>query len=311
VLDPTELFELIEDLPALDRPVLVHALDGFVDAGNASQLARAHLLSILESEVIATFDIDQLFDYRGRRPEMLFVTDHWERFTAPELKIHAVRDAVGTLFLLLTGSEPDVQWERFTAAVELIVQRLGVRMLIGLNAIPMGVPHTRPSTVIAHGSRPELVADYSNWLGTVQVPGSAGSLIEFRLGAAGLDSMGFAVNVPHYLAHLDYPAASLTLIECVAQAAGLVLPTESLQQAARESRIDLDTKVAASEQVTAVVRALELQYDEIVAGRSEGLVAEGARLPTADEIGAEFEQYLLQQQDNPGESGPTGDEPPA
>jgi len=311
VLDPAELFELIEELPELDRPVLVHVMDGFVDAGNAAQLARAHLLAILQSEVIATFDVDQLYDYRGRRPEMLFVSDHWERFSAPELKIHAVRDAAGTLFLLLAGAEPDVQWERFTAAVELIVQRLGVRMLIGLNAIPMGVPHTRPSTVIAHGNRPELVADYSNWLGTVQVPGSAGSLIEFRLGAAGLDSMGFAVNVPHYLAHLDYPAASLTLIECVAEATGLVLPTESLQQAARESRIDLDTKVAASEQVTAVVRALELQYDELVAGRSEGLVAEGARLPTADEIGAEFEQYLLQQQDNPGEPGATGDDPPA
>ncbi len=304
MLDPAELFELIEELAEPDRPVLVQALDGFVDAGNAAQLARAHLLGTLESQVIATFDIDQLFDYRGRRPEMLFVTDHWERFTAPELKIHAVRDAAGTLFLLLAGSEPDAQWERFTAAVQLIVQRLGVRMLIGLDAIPMGVPHTRPSTVIAHGSRPELVADYSNWLGTVQVPGSAGHLIEFRLGESGLDTMGFAVNVPHYLAHLDYPAAAVTLIDCVARAADLVLPTDSLQEAARESRIDLDTKVAASEQITAVVQALELQYDEIVAGRSRGLVADGARLPTADEIGAEFEQYLSQQGESPRDDEP-------
>jgi hypothetical protein len=75
-----------------------------------------------------------------------------------------------------------------------------------------------------------------------------------------------------------------------------------LQEAATASRLDLDVKVAASEQITAVVRALELQYDEIVAGRTRGLVAEGARLPTADEIGAEFEQYLLQQ-DSSGESG--------
>lgn len=310
MLDPAELFELIEELPELDRPVLVLSLDGFVDAGNASQLTRAHLLSTLESQVIATFDIDQVFDYRGRRPEMLFVTDHWERFTAPELKIHAVRDAAGTQFLLLAGAEPDMQWERFTAAVQLIVERLGVRLLIALNAIPMGVPHTRPSTVIAHGSRADLVTDYSNWLGTVQVPGSAGHLIEFRLGVSGLDTMGFAVNVPHYLAHLDYPAAALTLVECVAKATGLVLPTETLQEAARESRIDLDAKVAASEQVSAVVHALESQYDEIVAGRTHGLVADGARLPTADEIGAEFEQYLLQQQADPDPEEP-GDEPTA
>ncbi|HEY0167867.1 MAG TPA: PAC2 family protein [Jatrophihabitans sp.] len=307
MLDPAKLFELIEELPELDRPVLVLALDGFVDAGNASQLTRSHLLSTLESQVIATFDIDQVFDYRGRRPEMLFVTDHWERFAAPELKVHAVRDAAGTQFLLLAGAEPDMQWERFTAAVQLIVERLGVRLLIALNAIPMGVPHTRPSTVIAHASRPDLVIEYSNWLGTVQVPGSAAHLIEFRLGVSGLDTMGFAVNVPHYLAHLDYPAAALTLIECVAKASGLVLPTEILQEAARESRIDLDAKVAASEQVSAVVHALESQYDEIVAGRTHGLVADGARLPTADELGAEFEQYLLQQQENPDAQDP-GDE---
>ncbi len=308
MLDPAELFRLSDQVPDLDAPVLVIALDGFVDAGNATQLARAHLLSTLESEVVATFDVDQVFDYRGRRPEMLFVTDHWERFTAPELKIHAVRDAAGTPFLLLAGAEPDFQWERFAAAVQQLVTRLGVRMLIALDAIPMGVPHSRPSTVIARGSSPELVTEYSNWLGTVQVPGSAGHLIEFRLHEAGVDSMGFAVNVPHYLAHLDYPAAALTLIECVAQGAGLELPTETLAEAAAASRIDLDSKVAASEQVAAVVRALEVQYDEIVAGRSHGLVAEGARLPTADEIGAEFEQYLLQQQDDsgPDEDGPAG-----
>ena len=306
MLDPAGLFQLIEDVPDLDRPVLVLALDGFIDAGNAAQLARAHLLSTLESEVVATFDVDQVFDYRGRRPEMLFVTDHWESYRAPELKLHAVRDSAGTAFLLLAGAEPDLQWERFAAAVEMIVQRFGVRLVIALDAIPMGVPHSRPSTVIARGSTPELVGDYSNWLGTVQVPASAGHLIEFRLTRSGLDSTGFAVNVPHYLAHLDYPAAALTLVECVAKAAGLVLPTEALQEAAAASRLDLDVRVAASEQITAVVRALEVQYDEIVAGRSPGLVAEGARLPTADEIGAEFEQYLLQQQENPGEPGDAG-----
>ena len=305
MLDPAELFQLIEELPALDQPVLVLALDGFIDAGNAVQLARAHLLSVLQSQAIATFDIDQVFDYRGRRPEMLFVTDHWETFNAPELKIHLLRDSVGTDFLLLAGAEPDMQWERFAAAVEMIVRRLGVRLVIALDAIPMGVPHSRPSTVIARGSSPEFVGEYSNWLGTVQVPGSAGHLIEFRLSAAGVvDSTGFAVNVPHYLAHLDYPAAALTLVECVAKAGGLVLPTEALQEAATASRLDLDARVAASEQITAVVRALELQYDEIVAGRSRGLVAEGARLPTADEIGAEFEQYLLQQEQDRGDDDP-------
>lgn len=299
MLDPQSLFTLASPLPNLDKPVLVQAMDGFVDAGNATRLARTQLLDALESVRVATFDVDQLFDYRGRRPEMLFVTDHWESFTAPELAIDAVTDTAGTTFLLLSGPEPDGQWERFVAAMSLLVTRLDVRLLIGLNAIPMGVPHTRPSTVIAHGRPESLVAEYHNWLGTVQVPAAAGHLMEFRLGQAGLAAMGFAVNVPHYLAHLDYPAAASTLLDCVARASSLVLPTEALDAAAVTTRVDLDAQVAASEQIAGVVHALEVQYDEIVAGRGRGLFADGGRLPTADELGAEFEKYLSQQDDSP------------
>ncbi|CAN5396426.1 PAC2 family protein [soil metagenome] len=304
MLDPAELFELSTPLPELGQPVLVQALDGFVDAGGATRLTREHLLATLQSEVIATFDVDQLYDYRARRPEMIFATDHWESFKRPQLAIHAVTDADETTFLLLAGPEPDTQWERFAAAVELLVNRLNVRLVVGLNSIPMGVPHTRPSTVIAHGSPLDLVAEYSNWLGTVQVPASAGHLLEFRLAEAGLPSMGFAVNVPHYLAHLDYPDAAVTLIDHVARAGSLRLPSEALQESGDLVRAGVDEQVSGSEEVAGVVQALERQYDEIVAGRGNGLVADGASLPTADEIGAEFERYLSRQ---PGH----GDDPQA
>ncbi|MFL6162199.1 MAG: PAC2 family protein [Jatrophihabitantaceae bacterium] len=305
MLEPETLFNYAEPLPQLSRPTLVQALDGFVDAGNATRLARAHLHATLATERVATFDVDQLYDYRGRRPEMIFVTDHWESYRAPELVVDLVTDAAGARFLLLSGPEPDIQWERFVTAMSMIVTRLDVGLVVGLNAIPMGVPHTRPSTVIAHGTPPSLVADYSNWLGTVQVPGAVGHLMEFRLGSSGLPAMGFTVNVPHYLAHLDYPAAASKLLSCVAGATELMLPTDALDGAAESMIAEVDAQVAGSEQIASVVHTLEAQYDEIVAGRSQGLVAEGGRLPTADELGAEFEKFLSQQEG----SGP--DEPDA
>ncbi|HTZ42330.1 MAG TPA: PAC2 family protein [Jatrophihabitans sp.] len=305
MLDPADLFTYAEPLPALEQPVLLQALDGFVDAGNATRLTRAHLHSALVTERVATFDVDQLYDYRGRRPEMIFASDHWESYRAPELVVDAVTDAAGNRFLLLSGPEPDFQWERFIAAITQIVRRLGVRLVIGLTAIPMGVPHTRPATVIAHGTPQSLVEGYTNWLGTVQVPGAAGHLLEYRLGTQGIPAMGFTVNVPHYLAHLDYPAASAKLLSCVSGMTELDLPTEALDGAAQAMVADVDSQVAASEQIASVVRTLEAQYDEIVAGRSQSLIAEGGRLPTADELGAEFERFLSQQDDSdPGEDGP-------
>ncbi|MCA1713130.1 MAG: PAC2 family protein, partial [Actinobacteria bacterium] len=256
-LDPSELFELDPDRPELDRPVLVQALDGFIDAGGGKRLAREHLLAMAPSQVVARFDVDQLLDYRARRPAMLFVEDHWESYEDPELAIHLLHDADGTPFLLLAGPEPDVQWERFTEAVRMIVDRLGVRLTIGLNAIPMGVPHTRPTGVIAHGSRKELVAGYEPWVNAVQVPGTAGHLLEYRLGQGGYDAVGFAVHVPHYVSQTEYPAAAAALLAEVAKAGNLVLPLDLLEAAAATARDAIDEQVASAPEVAEVVQALE------------------------------------------------------
>ena len=100
----------MREMPQLDRPILVQALDGFVDAGGGRRLAREHLLGALDSEPLVSFDVDQLLDYRSRRPEMTFTRDHWDGYAAPALSVDVLRDLDGTGFLLLYGPEPDVQW---------------------------------------------------------------------------------------------------------------------------------------------------------------------------------------------------------
>jgi predicted ATP-grasp superfamily ATP-dependent carboligase len=300
VLDPSGLYELAAELPELDRPVLLVAMTGFVDAAAATKIAAEHLRETGDPVDVATFDVDQLYDYRARRPPMLFVEDHWEGYEPPQIRVQALTDTDGARFLLLDGPEPDVQWERFVAAVELLCQRLDVRASVGFNSIPMAVPHTRPLGVTAHASRRELISDYQPWLQRVQVPGSAVHLLEYRLGEAGRDSMGFSVHVPHYLAQTDYPAAAETMLEAVSKATGLELVSESLRAAAEAVRADVDGQVERSEEVASVVRALEEQYDAYVAGRQDNLLAGGTGpLPTADELGAELERFLAEQTDHP------------
>ena len=297
-LDPRDLYELVPDRPETARPeglVLVQALDGFVDAGSATSLARAHLLTALGAQVVARFDVDQLHDYRARRPAMLFVEDHWESVEAPELAVHLLRDEGGTPFLLLSGPEPDVQWERFVAAVQLLMDDLGVRLVVGLNAIPMSLPHTRPVGVIAHGTDPALLEGSEPWIGTVTVPASAGHLLELRLGEADRAAVGFAAHVPHYVSQSEFPAAAAALVREISAATGLVLPTTALDEAATVTRAAIDEQVAQAPEVAAVVKALEEQYDSFVAGRGRSLLAGDSELPSADELGAELERFLAEQ----------------
>jgi hypothetical protein len=296
VLDPHELYELADDLPELDGPVLIQALTGFVDAGSAIQLTREHLLEHLESRVIATFDLDQLLDYRSRRPSMIFVEDHWESYEQPSLALHAVRDQLGNEFLLLAGPEPDLQWERFIEAVTGLIDRFGVRLTVGLNAIPMAVPHTRPVSVTAHATDTALLGEHESWLQRVQVPASVGNLIEFRLGRSGHDALGYAAHVPHYLAQATYPAASELLLDSISANTGLALPTGELREAARLVRADVDKQISEDEQAGRLVASLEAQYDAFIRGREANLLADDSGpLPTADELGAELERFLAEQ----------------
>ena len=289
---------MVGEPAGLERPALVVAMTGFVDAAGAARLAAEHLRSASDPEPVASYDVDQLFDYRARRPPMLFVEDHWESYEAPQLRLDMLRDSGGKPFLLLDGPEPDLQWERFVAATEQLIDRLDVRVSVGLNAIPMAVPHTRPLGVTAHASRRELIADYQPWLQRVQVPGSAAHLLEYRLGLAGRDAMGFAVHVPHYLTQTDYPAAAVTLLEAVSQATGLSLVSEDLRASAAQVRTAVDKQVAESDEVRGMVEGLEQQYDTYVAGRDNNLLATGAGpLPTADELGAELERFLAEHND--------------
>jgi len=299
VLDPRDLYELDPQQPAEDElvaPVLLHALSGFVDAGQAGKLAADHLLATLPHRVLARFDVDQLHDYRARRPPMVFSGDRWESVEAPRLELSLVTDSAGTGFLMLTGPEPDVQWERFVAAVGMLVGAYGVRLSVGMHAIPMGVPHTRPASLTAHATRPELITGHTPWVGRVQVPGHVAGLLELRLGEAGKDAAGFAVHVPHYLSQTEWPEAASALVGAVGAITGLSLPVDELDRAAVEVRAAITAQVADQPEVIEVVRALEEQYDAFVGARGRSLLAgETSALPTADELGAELERFLAEE----------------
>lgn len=280
-------------------PVLIHALEGFSDAGHAIRLAAAHLRGVLETELVASFAIDDLLDYRSRRPLMTFKTDHFTSYEEPLLNLYAVRDSLGTPFLLLAGLEPDLQWERFVAAVRLLAERLGVRQTIGLGAIPMAVPHTRPVTMTAHSNNRELLADHQPWVGEVQVPSSVSNLLEYRMAQHGHEAVGYTVHIPHYLAQTDYPAGAETLLEQVAKTASLQFPLGPLGEAAQAVRSKIDEQVEASPEVAQVVDALEHQYDAFVAAQeNRSLLARDEDLPSGEELGAEFERFLAQRDED-------------
>ena len=287
MLDPRLLYTLDEDVVAKladAHPVLIQQLDGFVDAGGAGRQLTSHVLEHLEHEVVATFDHDQLHDYRSRRPAMVFDTNQWKSYADLHLRLYRVVDEQGEVFLLLSGPEPDVQWERFAAALMGLIEQLDVRLTISAHGIPMAVPHTRPITLTAHATDASLVTGYRSWIDRVEVPASFVALLELRLGQAERRAMGFAVHVPHYLAQATFPEAALSLTRSINAATGLAVPLEPLEKASASNLEDIAAEMQTSQEVQELVSTLEQQYD--------ALQAEHQGVPSADDIAAEFERFL-------------------
>ncbi|MBE3074737.1 MAG: PAC2 family protein [Actinobacteria bacterium] len=299
--DPSELYTFETDTPFGDLPasVLLVSLGGFVDAGQTQRLLTDHVLATLPHTVVATFDVDQLMDYRGRRPAMMFDRDRFSSYADPTLLLYRVTDADGQPFLVLYGHEPDYQWERVIEAIQQLNQRLGVTLTVSVHGIPMAVPHTRPIGRTAHATSPRLIGEHDSLFGAVQVPGSISALLELRLGESGHDALGFAIHVPHYLAQAQFADAAVVGLEAFVAATGLNIPAEDLVATAGLNRAEIVQEIADSDEVTQVVEALERQYDAYLQGRQKpGLLATDVRdLPTADEIGAEFEEFLRTQAD--------------
>jgi predicted ATP-grasp superfamily ATP-dependent carboligase len=294
------LVHIVDEVPGLDDGdhsalTLVLVLDGFLDAGSAAARAARHLVDQSDDgPVVATFDVDELHDYRARRPAMSFVRDHYESYDAPRLVVRLLRDAGDTPYLLLHGPEPDTRWEAFCLAVREVVERFGVTRVVGLGAVPMAVPHTRPIAVTEHANNIELIAGVSRWRGELRIPSSAQALLELRLGEWGHDAMGFVAHIPHYLAQLEYPRASAVLLEHVERAARLTVDLSTLHAEAEEREAEITRYLAANEEVDEIVTALEQQYDAFTRAEESGggLLAGDEPLPTGEEIGQQFEQFL-------------------
>lgn len=299
--DDNRMYELEYPSPAVGEgapagPTLIIAMQGYADAGHAVEGSADHLKAALESRTVATFNNDELIDYRSRRPVVTMTQHEISDIEDLELDMRVLRDTAGTPFLLLSGPEPDLRWEAFSEAVGDLAERFDVSETICLYAAPMGTPHTRPLVVSAHGNDSQLVGSMFTFDGMVTVPGSASILIERELHKRGRTVAGFTAHVPHYVAQSPYPHAMLQLLRSVEDASDLQFPLRALEQDMEKVSRQLAEQTNASEEIAGVVRALEQHYDsemeEYRKRNPQAMMPGEAQVPSGEEISEAFENFL-------------------
>ena len=283
--------------PDLDEPILLCSLDGWIDAGLAGATARDAILEGRETVLVASFDADALLDHRARRPTMHLDDGVNTGLTWPSIELRALVDDAGHDTLLLVGAEPDHQWRAFSSAVTDLALDLGVRMVTGIGAYPAPVPHTRASRVVATAVDQQLAQQVGFVPGRIDVPAGVHASIELQAASVGLPAVGLWAQVPHYVAAMPYPAGAVALIESLTHVTDLRFPLGTLDDDARASRARIDELVSSNPEHETMVRLLEEQDDAEQAERDQGPGLVDGPLPSGDELAAELERYLRDQDD--------------
>ncbi len=278
----------IHHWPEVERPVLVMAMEGWVDAGLAAASATANLIGGMPNELVATFDADELIDFRARRPTLRIVNGVDTELRWASIRLIAATNRRGRTVLILTGPEPDMRWHQFVSEVVQLTSRLEAEMVIGLGAFPAPVPHTRPVRLVGTSTEAELAGRVGYLPAAIDVPSGVQGALEFAFGEAKIPAVGLWARVPHYVSAMPYPAAAAALLDGLASLADLELDTAALHQAATTTHQQIDQLIAGSDEHAALVRQLEAQHE-----REEGLAGTAfGDLPSGDELAAELERFL-------------------
>jgi proteasome assembly chaperone (PAC2) family protein len=265
------------DGAGITDPTVVVAFDGWVDAGSAATAAAATIAG--DGEIVATFDADQLYDYRARRPTLRIRDGRPAELTWPELELRRARVG-GRDVLVLSGPEPDFRWHELCAAAVEIARRFGVREWLSLGAIPAAVPHTRPVPLLGTQSVAGLLRGdvEAAPAGVLQVPAAAVSVVDMAVAAEGIPAVGYFAQIPHYVSGA-YPQAAVALLEAASRHLGGAVASPELAEEARQLRTRLDAAAATDEATRAYVERLEATVDE-------------ARRPSGGDLIGEIERFL-------------------
>ncbi|WP_018295682.1 PAC2 family protein [Corynebacterium lubricantis] len=315
--DSRQMYEMEYPAPAVETneasgPTLVISMQGYADAGHAVECVANHLKAALDNKEVATFNTDELIDYRSRRPSVQMASGEITNLEELDLDMRVVRDSAGKSFLLLSGPEPDLRWEAFSRAVADLADKFNVSETICLYGAPMAVPHTRPLVVSGHSNDRDLLGKLFTIDTKWTVPGSAQMMIERELHKRGRKVAGLTAHVPHYLAQSPYPPATYQLLQSISDVVKLEFPLKSLEHDIQRVNQQLTEQTMGSEEIMHVVTQLEEYYDaELGKYRNEhpnAMMPGESQVPSGEEIGEAFENYLAALDDR---DAPRGELPQA
>jgi predicted ATP-grasp superfamily ATP-dependent carboligase len=274
-----------EKRPTLTRPALVCAFAGWNDGGEAATTAATYLRDRWEASMVASLDPEEFFDFQVTRPTVTLVDGKSRQIDWPANDFFhaslAQRDVI-----VFIGIEPNVRWKTFCGAIVEAAKEMGVELLVTLGAFLADVPHTRAAPSTASSADPSLLEHLGSVPSRYEGPTGITGVLHDVAGRNGLSSVSLWAAVPHYLPSGPNPRAAMALVEKVAVALDVSVPTDTLARAAESWERQVSSMIEENADLAAYVQRLEETADERV---------ELTEMPSGEALAQELERFLREQ----------------
>lgn len=278
-----------EGVAPLNRPIMVLALRGWFDIAEVATVAINELLVDRVAPIAASIDPDPFFDFTQERPHVELDEDEIRHIRWPLNEFRFARfPASPHDLVVLAGVEPHLHYKTFADCVLEVVKESKCEVVVTVGAVADTIPHTRPPLVVGSTTNRGLISALG--LSPPRYQGITGlvGVLQERLDRARVPAVSLRVGVPHYLGNAEHPQSSIALLQHLHHVVGVPVHTARLAAEAARRRMLHDEAVADDEQATAYVAMLEREFDQ----RAE------AAIPSADDLGADFERFLREQRDD-------------
>lgn len=286
-------------LQPLHDPILIA---GFTDhLGSTGAAAVQHLVEQWEAQLVAEIDPEEFFDFSVRRP-LVYLEGDARVLDWPTTRIYVAKPAGAERdVVLLVGIEPSLRWRTFSEAVQSVLVALGVHEAMFVASYPGATPHTRPTPIRMVTSDHALAARFGLEASAPTYEGPIGILgvLLAQLEAAGLTVVHLSAITPFYLMVNPNPGAMSTLIETLDRGLGTRTEQALLREQAELLNREAGNLASNSEQLAAVIEALEQQSDWLQR-HADGQLDQA---PPAASLLADVEQFLRQQREAGGQQG--------
>ncbi|MCK9248327.1 MAG: PAC2 family protein [Solirubrobacteraceae bacterium] len=301
----------------LRDPALVCAFTGWTDAGDAASSAVGVMIRRLGAKRCASVDPELLYTMQAYRPQLRLRDGVAEDLTWPTVELHAavLPDARRDL-LLLAGPEPSMRWRSLAETVVETARSLGASFVLTLGGLLSDVPHTRPVPLTGLATDTDVLEPIGAMLPDYDGPTGLTGVVHHEAARQGLAAASLLAHVPHYVAGVPSPKATLALVEAAELLTSVEVPTRRLREASDRYVEQVTAAVERDPERRELLERLEQMADlrDVVGEGEIDELLDGdlpvdditplslGEIPSGDALAHDFQRFLRDQQPPGGDA---------